>query len=204
MTLRYLVFGAASAAVTLAVLLVMRALVAPEQATLEESIHGGRIEFVRLKKDSEARTRDRQLPDRAEPQPAPPPPAPAPRPRELPRQDLSNVISAFDPSVNMTDGPWLGAPSDTDIVPLVRVNPQYPLAAQERGLEGWVDIEFTITALGTVRGPRVIASSGGTVFNRAAIRAIRRWKYRPRLVDGQPVERPGVRVRLNFSLEGQQ
>ncbi|MBC8292359.1 MAG: energy transducer TonB [Proteobacteria bacterium] len=202
MTLRYLLFGAASAAVTLAVLLVMRALVEPEQAPLEDSVHGGRIEFVRLKKDSETRARDRQLPDRAQPPPAPPPPPAAPRPRELPQQDLLKSGSNFTPTVDMSGGPWLGAPSDTDVVPLVRVNPQYPLAAQERGLEGWVEIEFTITAVGTVRGPRVTATSGGTVFNRAAIRAIRRWKYRPRLVDGQPVERQGVRVRLNFSLEG--
>jgi protein TonB len=93
------------------------------------------------------------------------------------------------------------AASDTDIVPIVRVQPQYPLRAAERGTEGWVEVEFTISAAGTVKDPVVLNYHPSTIFNRAAVKAIRKWKYNPKIEDGQPVERPGVKVRLSFQLD---
>jgi protein TonB len=62
-------------------------------------------------------------------------------------------------------------------------------------------VEFTISAAGTVKDPFVIAAKPSSIFNRAALRAIRKWKYNPKTEDGEPVERPGVKVRLNFELE---
>lgn len=92
------------------------------------------------------------------------------------------------------------AASDTDVVPIVRVNPQYPLRASERGIEGWVIVEFTISKLGTVKDPKVLQSHPSSIFDRSALKAIRKWKYNPKIEDGEPVERPGVKVRLTFDL----
>ena len=89
----------------------------------------------------------------------------------------------------------------SDIIPLVRVNPQYPMRAAQRGIEGWVEVEFTITPAGTVSDPVVIGAKPKGMFNRAALRAIRKWKYNPRMENGVAVERPGVKVRLTFELE---
>ncbi len=94
-----------------------------------------------------------------------------------------------------------GAPSDSDVIPLVRVLPQYPPRAASRGIEGWVIVEFTISAAGTVKDPVVVDSHPSAIFNRAMLRAIRKWKYKPKIVDGVAVERIGVRVRQNFELE---
>ena len=78
--------------------------------------------------------------------------------------------------------------------------PQYPIRASERGIEGWVVLEFTITETGTVRNPKVMDAKPKRIFDRAAIQAIRKWKYRPRVIDGVAVERT-EEVKLTFDLD---
>ncbi|MBW2420527.1 MAG: energy transducer TonB, partial [Deltaproteobacteria bacterium] len=90
--------------------------------------------------------------------------------------------------------------SDRDVVPLVRIELQYPMGAKQRGVEGWVELMFTITRAGTVTDIVVTASKPGTVFNRSAVQAVSRWKYNPKVVDGSAVDRPGVRQRITFQL----
>ena len=101
-------------------------------------------------------------------------------------------------------GPTSGAAaSDTDAIPIVRVAPQYPMRAAERGIQGWVEMEFTISVAGTVKDPVVLASHPGSIFDKEALRAIRKWKYNPKIVNGEPVERHEMKVRLKFELEGE-
>jgi len=95
--------------------------------------------------------------------------------------------------------PHGGRAGDGDIVPLVRISPQYPREAALNQIEGWVTVEFTITESGTVRNPRVIAAEPPRVFNQEALRAIVRWKFKPRIVDGVAVER-SARQTLAFRL----
>ena len=68
-----------------------------------------------------------------------------------------------------------------------------------RGLEGYVILEYTVTKQGTVRDPVVIESSS-SLFERSAIRSAERYKYKPRVIDGEPVEVPGVRTKISFKL----
>ncbi|HEU4427282.1 MAG TPA: energy transducer TonB, partial [Myxococcota bacterium] len=91
--------------------------------------------------------------------------------------------------------------SDRDIMPLVRINPDYPPRAQSRGVEGWVLIQFTITAAGTVRDAKVIDASPKGYFEEAALKAISRWRYNPKVQEGVAVERVGVQVKLSFNME---
>jgi protein TonB len=90
--------------------------------------------------------------------------------------------------------------SDRDVVPLVRVEPQYPMSAKQRGIEGWVELRFTITAAGTVADIVVTAANPGTIFNRSAVQAVSKWKYNPKIKNGTAVDRPGVRQRIKFQL----
>ena len=87
-----------------------------------------------------------------------------------------------------------------DIIPIVVIRPMYPRDALMEGLEGWVDVEFIITETGTVKDPRVVAANPPRVFNREALRAILKWKFKPRVVDGQAVERP-AQQRIEFNLD---
>jgi len=95
----------------------------------------------------------------------------------------------------------MSAGSDRDVIPLVRINPEYPQRAITRGLEGWVQVQFTITATGIVKDPVVVNAEPKNVFDDAALKAIARWRYNPKVENGAPVERVGVQTRLVFQLE---
>ncbi len=159
------------------------------------------IEFVRLKRDSATQTRKRELPKKEKPPEPPPPPELQMSQTDAPDADAM-AIAAPDLSAgpDLGSGPNMGAPSDSDSVPLVRVPPQYPIRAAERGIEGWVVLRFTITATGTVENPTVIDAKPKRIFDRAAVRALKKWKYRPRVVDGVPIERT-EEVKLSFDLD---
>ncbi len=94
-----------------------------------------------------------------------------------------------------------GIPQDTEAFPLVRMEPRYPRRALQRGIEGFVDLEFTISETGNVEDARVVNAEPGHIFDGAALRAIKKWKYKPMVVDGKPVKRHGVTVTLEFELE---
>ena len=81
-----------------------------------------------------------------------------------------------------------------------RVAPDYPDTAMRKGIQGYVDVHFTITAQGAVTNVAVTSSDPGEVFDRAATDAVRRWRYDPRVVDGQPVDSQS-QVRLQFRLD---
>lgn len=89
---------------------------------------------------------------------------------------------------------------DNDVFPRVRVEPDYPPQAIARGIEGWVQVRFTVTEIGSVRDAIVVASEPGTVFDDAALRAIARWRYNPRVVNGEAVERVGLQTIFRFEL----
>jgi periplasmic protein TonB len=187
--------------VTFGIFWVMQALISTEMK-LDESKHGRVIDFVRLKREEVVEEKERKLPNKKPPEEPPPPPDINLSQNLRPDSDVGNVIPLFDNGLELAGGPSVGgAATDSDVVPLVRVNPQYPERARQRGDEGWVEVEFTISTAGTVKNPRVIAYYPSTIFNRAALRAIRKWKYNPKVEDGKAVERPGVKVRLSFELD---
>jgi protein TonB len=198
---RYLATFGVAIFVTFGLFWVMQALIGVE-GSLDESQRGRVIDFVRLKRESEAEAKKRKLPDKKPPEEQPPPPELDLSRSLRPDSDTGNVIPIFDSGVDLAGGPNLGglAAADTDIVPLVRVNPEYPIRAAQRGVEGWVEVEFTISTSGTVKNPRVVGYEPSKIFNQSALRAIRKWKYNPKIEEGKPVERPGVVVRLTFEL----
>jgi protein TonB len=74
-------------------------------------------------------------------------------------------------------------------------------ALDARGIEGWVEVRFTVTAIGAVRDAVVVASEPGTTFDAAALQAIARWRYNPRIEQGEAVERSGMQIVIRFELE---
>jgi TonB family protein len=91
--------------------------------------------------------------------------------------------------------------SDADVIPLVRHNPQYPPRALEQGAEGYVQLEFDITAAGAVENVSVVKSDDAQ-FEQSAIDALSKWRYLPRLVAGKRVGRNGVQTIIRFALDG--
>ena len=90
---------------------------------------------------------------------------------------------------------------DRDAQPLVRIPPQYPSQCQRTARElETVVVEFDVTPEGSVINPRVLESTN-TCFNRAALRAVQRWRYAPRVIDGEAQPRFGVRTAIDFGME---
>jgi protein TonB len=170
---------------------------------LQEGTSAPTIEFVRLKRDTAPEMKKREPPKREKPEQQPPPPEMDLAKNMNPSDAVGEIMPMVDTEVELEKATSLGAGGgDTDVVPLVRVDPQYPPKARQRRIEGWVDIEFTIGPAGTVENPKVIGANPASVFERSALRAVRRWRYNPKVVDGVAVERHGVRVRIRFELSG--
>lgn len=165
------------------------------------------LDFVRLRRETRTETKKRDLPKKPPPPKAPPPPPKAPAPQatkpKAPPPQLDMPI--IDVPLNIAGGPYLGAfatapkliapvapviPAlDGDVIPLVRFPPRYPRRAESRGLEGVVTISFTITTTGAVRDPVVVSATTKNTFDKAALKAILKWKFKPQIIDGKPIER---------------
>lgn len=85
--------------------------------------------------------------------------------------------------------------------PIVRVNPKYPTDAARKGIEGWVQLSFSIASDGTVTDIDVIDSQPARVFDREAKRALQKWKYKPTFKNGKAERQTGMSVVLDFKLE---
>jgi len=186
--------------VTLSLLFVMHLLIATGKQALTKPRDRAKLEFVRVKRNENLNVED-FTPEK--------PPKPPETPPETPPQDMDNM-DPNAPSINippptMTADTNIGGPggmniAEGDYLPIVRVAPVYPARALSRGLEGYVDMSFTVTTTGTVRDP-IILFSTSSLFERAATRAVLKFKYKPRVVDGVPVDVPGVKTRITFQIE---
>jgi protein TonB len=199
MVMRY-VFGVSLGIVTtFALFLLMQALIKSDKSPFDEGVSGKIVDFVRLEDDIDIQQKQRK------PKPPPPPDEPPP---DMPKPDFdSNVDSqgidmgAIDIDVNLNVGGIGGFSSDGEYLPIVKVAPVYPRRAQTRGIEGYVILEFVVTRTGAVRDPVVIESKPPGIFDRAATSAALKFKYKPKVVNGEPIDVAGVKNRITFELQ---
>lgn len=205
--MRFLVAIVAGTVVALLLFLLMHGLIGGRDGFQRPDDAGRMIDFVRVRAEEIVQTRERQVPRKPPPpdKPPPPPKLQTQAPQQVVRQTLD--IETPDISVGFTGGPVVAAAwqsgqvgGDGDIIPIVRIEPAYPRDALLRGLEGWVRVKFTILPDGSVANPVVVDADPRRVFDREATRAILRWKFRPRIVDGQAVSREAEQV-IEFNLE---
>lgn len=197
---RYAISVVIGAIVTLSLLFVMQRLIASGKTALTKPRDRAMLEFVRVKRNESLNLED------FTPEKPPPPPE---TPPETPPQDMDK-IDPNAPTINVPrpamtadislSGPGAMNIAEGDYLPIVRVAPVYPARALSRGMEGYVDMSFTVTMAGTVRDPIVIFSTS-SLFERAATRAVLKFKYKPRVVDGIPVDVSGVKTRITFLIE---
>ncbi len=158
-----------------------------------------RIEFSRMRRDTDVATKRDEKVERERPPPTPETPRLAFSPGGIDNNvaQLSPVVDARGAMSRMT----MTAGSDRDVIPQVRIPPEYPPRALQRGLEGWVQVQFTITATGTVKDPVVVDAMPKNIFDDAALKSIIRWRYNPKVENGVAIERVGVQTRIVFQLE---
>jgi protein TonB len=181
----------------------------------EEAVAVAKVEFIRLRREVEVEEKKREKPQRVKPEQAPVLPTMSVAKEEgvdlgLDVAAIASGLGSEFGSAAGTGGDGRGVPgglsfgggmSDRGALPLVRVEPQYPPQAAKRGLEGWVQLRFTVTTAGSVDDVAVVKSSNA-VFERAAVEAVRKWKYEPQMRSGTAVATTGVNVILRFKMDG--
>jgi periplasmic protein TonB len=93
------------------------------------------------------------------------------------------------------------ATGDGEYLPIVKVAPMYPRRAQSRGITGYCIVEYTVTTSGAIRDPRAVDCQPSGVFEKESVKAAGKFKYKPRVVDGEAIEVGGVQNKFTYELE---
>ena len=198
MAIRY-AFGVVLGLVTTFLLfMIMQSVIKSDRNPFTDAFDGKIVDIVRLDEDQDIEVKKRKPPK---------PPPPDEPPPDMPTPEFDNAavstgvdIGAVDVNVDLNVGGVGGFSSDGEYLPIVKVAPVYPRRAQTRGIEGYVLLEFIVTKTGAVSNPVVIEASPPGIFDRAAINAALKFKYKPKVVDGEPIDVAGVRNRITFEL----
>jgi len=180
----------------------MQYLIVTADRELNEGNSGNLVDFVRLKRDESIQRRQLK-PKKPPPPDAPPPQPPTPQLDNLNPNAEKIAISAapVQTEIEMSGGFSLGV-GEGDYLPIVKVAPIYPQRALSRGIEGYCVVQYTVTRQGTIRDPFVIEDQcTSSLFHRASVQAALKFKYKPRVIDGQAVEVPGVQNKFTYEIE---
>lgn len=203
--MRHLLALAAGTLVTLSLFYFMSTLISQKKELPDVKDSGNLIDFIRVKPDDNLQTRQRTVPKKPPP-PEQPPMTPKMQVADNQRpqsEDLNIQAPNIADGLKGGAGPYLGGgggpTGDAEEMPIVRIEPQYPQKAAMQGLEGAVTVSFTITKTGSVRDVKIVESNPPRVFDRSVQRAVMRWRYKPRYVNGEAVERRSYTT-LEFKL----
>ncbi len=201
--MRYILSVLIAIVVTLSLFYAMQALINSQSGTQSEPVKGNVLDFVRVKQDEQVQQKERKPQKPPKPKEPPPPMAP----QQSSASDTSAVAGMMDfganidSDVSLSNGLALDS-GDGEYLPIVKVNPVYPRRALSRGIEGYVIVEFTVTKQGTVTNPVVVQAEPESVFDRAALEAALKFKYKPRIVNGEAVPVAGVQNKISFEING--
>ncbi|WP_286266118.1 energy transducer TonB [Thalassotalea atypica] len=200
---RYVPALAFAIVVTLFLLVGMKTLITGGNDVLTEPPRGNVLDFIRLKRDETVQKKARK--PQKPPKPATPPPQMQPPQMQQSNPNSDAVSTSFNADIAVDAGLAGGLSlesGDGDYLPIVKVAPVYPRRAQSRGIEGYVIVEFTVSKNGSVKDAVVIEASPESIFDRAALDAALKFKYKPRVVDGEPMEVAGVQNKISFEIDG--
>lgn len=161
------------------------------------------VDFVRVKRSEQVQRRE--LKPEKPPQPEKPPETP-PTPRlddvNASADKIAISQAPVETEIELTGAGFSLGVGEGDYLPIVKVAPIYPDRALSRGIEGFCIVEYTVTKQGTVRDPVVLEDQcTSSLFHRASIQAALKFKYKPRVIDGEAVEVPGVRNKFTYNIE---
>ncbi len=187
--------------VTLFLFWMMQYMIETADRSLDEGSRGSLVDFVRVQRDESIQRR--QLKPKKPPPPADAPPQPpTPQLENLDPTAEKIAISAVpvQTEIEMSGGFSLGV-GEGDYLPIVKVAPIYPQRALSRGIQGYCVVEYTVTRQGTIRDPFIIEDQcTSSLFHRASLQAALKFKYKPRVLDGEAVEVPGVQNRFTYEI----
>jgi len=184
---------------TFAILWVMQILIATGKGAITSKYEGRFVDFVRIEKDESLDTKT--LKPKKPPEPEQPPPDTPPQLDEIDASVQTVNIGAVDTEVGVNVGGIGGFnAAEGEYLPIVKVAPIYPNRALSRGIEGYCIVEYIVTRNGTTKDPKVVECTS-SLFANASIKASAKFKYKPRVINGQPIDVPGVMHKITFELE---
>lgn len=163
------------------------------------------FDFIRHKSDNELKAKSRLRPPKPEKKLPPPKPKMAlaseqSRPNlQASKINMPKIHFSTNFKGDLLSGVNVGS-VNMEVIPLVRMAPMYPKKALRMKKEGYVTMIFTINPDGTVRNVKVIDSKPKGLFDSAAVRSIKKWKFKPKLVNGKAVAQDGKQT-INFTLK---
>jgi protein TonB len=200
---RYVIAGSLALTMTFLLFLGMQALIAGGNDVMTEPAKGNVLDFIRLKQEEAVVKKERKPQKPAKPKE--PPPQMTPPQMQQANPNANAVKSSFAADIQEGSGLSGGLSLDSgdgDYLPIVKVAAVYPRRAQSRGIEGFVIVEFVVTKTGAVSQAIVVKAEPEGVFDRAALDAVAKFKYKPRVVDGVAMEVAGVQNRITFEIDG--
>ena len=192
--MKYAMSVISGAIVATLLFLLMNGLIAGEPEVDLEPTPPELVDIVMATDQEAVNKKVREKPPEPKPPTEPPPPVTVTETdRTKPRQDLPNIETPII-SIGVGDGPYIGdrhegGLREGDVVPVFLMQAQYPREAALDGTEGWVKLAFTIERDGSVSDVEVVESYPRRVFDSAAVTAMYKSKFKPRVVDGVPIAR---------------
>ncbi|MFK7885311.1 MAG: TonB family protein [Gammaproteobacteria bacterium] len=187
--------------VALFLLWLMQYLIATGENVLDANKRFRFMDFVRVEKNEQVERKDRKPKQPPKPEQAPPDMPQPQQDRLSPTSESVYVAPVGIEGGDMDIGSAFGLTgADGEYLPIVKVAPVYPRRAQQRGVEGYCTVEYTVTTLGTVENPTVVDCSS-SLFERASLNAALKFKYKPRVVDGEAIPVAGVQNRFTYVLD---
>lgn len=203
--LRLLVALPISGCLAIALFSLMAWLVNAPKQTQQHSIEVTKVSYLVSERENEAQTRSRSLPPEPKVIPAQAPQTFVDRPQTLsiPSMDAPVDAGALGPNINIgavdVQAPQIAQISGSQqAMPLYRVDPNYPAKARKRRAEGFVIIKFNIDPQGKPVDLEIIDANPKRLFEQEAIKALKQWRYQPKLEFGKAVVQHGQTVKLEF------
>lgn len=197
--LRLLIGAILGFIVTFVLFFIMPKLIENADKTLDETATRKIADITMPEREIEANL-DQKKPEKPDDPEEPPP--------DLDQPDIEDVD--IDPNaVNMSPttnvdlkiGTGGFGGNDGEYLPIVKVAPIYPRRAQTRGVEGYCTVEYVVTRTGAISDPQAVDCQPSGYFERASIKAASKFKYKPRVVDGEAIDVGGVQNRFTYELE---
>lgn len=164
------------------------------------------VDYGALEVERDVKRKERRAPKKPPPPKEPPPPETQKVSKVTnPNMQTMNIqLSKLDVNVG-AEGMFIGnmqqmMSQDGEAIPLVIIEPQYPRKAAMEGITGFVRFKFTVKADGYAKDVEIVDSNPRRVFDREARRAIYKWRFKPRVVDGKAVDQPNMFYTLEFKL----
>ena len=189
--------------VTIVIFLIIQSLITQGSGIDKDRNNPNYVDFIRIKQDDTLQERKRTIPDKP------------PTPKRPPQPQIELDVNEPPPVAKLDfEMPDFSLPTDfsgaflsnlesmgsgiSQLIPIVKVAPRCPREAQINGINGSVKMLLTISATGRVNNIVIQSFKPSRVFNSEAIKAVKRWQFKPKTIDGIAVDQKGE-LEVEFS-----